>query len=292
MRSQSPIDDGVVLLTGASSGIGAAMAAQLAPRARALVLVARRADRLEALAAGLRAAHPRLEVDVEGVDLTDPAAPRALVARALHRHGRLDVLINNAGMGDIGLLHECPEDKLLQMLQTNVVGLTLLTRAALGPMLAAGRGAVLQVSSGFGLTWAPFFSAYVGTKHHVSAMTEALRAELAGSGLRIVQLCPGPVATEFEQVAGNPTGQRVPAFIELSAAACAAAGIRAIDRDRAVVLPGLVAALGIWAGAQAPRWLLRAVYGLAGRALRPRFAGRRARSGSSAAPIPTSSTPS
>lgn len=271
MRGHSPIDGGVVLLTGASSGIGAALAEQLAPRARALVLVARRAERLHALADRLRAAHPQLEVDVQAVDLTDPAAPSALVAQALARWGRLDVLINNAGLGDVGMLQDCPEHKLLSMLQTNVVAVTLLTRAALGPMLAAGRGAILQVSSGFGLTWMPFFSAYVGTKHHVTAMTESLRAEVAGRGLRVVQLCPGPVATEFEQVAGNPTGQRVPAAVELSAQACAAAGLRAIDRDQAVAVPGLLAALGIWAGAATPRWLLRPAYALLARATRARF---------------------
>ena len=274
MPPQSPIDGGVILVTGASSGIGAALATAMAPRARALILVARRRDRLESLAARLRVDHPGLAVEVRAADLTDATVPAALVAQTLQAYGRIDVLVNNAGLGDIGLMHQCPEDKLLAMLQTNVVAVTLLTRAALAPMLAAGRGAILQVSSGFGLTWMPFFSAYVGTKHHVTAMTESLRAEVAGSGVRVVQLCPGPVATEFEQVAGNPTGQRVPDWVELSAVRCAAAGVRAVDRNHAMAVPGAVAAAAIWAGAAAPRWLLRPAWALAARVLRGRMHAR------------------
>lgn len=270
----SPIDGGVVLLTGASSGIGAALAAQLAPRAQALVLVARRAERLEALSAALRQRHPGLVVDVQSVDLAVAEAVAPLVAGVEARHGRIDVLINNAGMGQIGLLHTSDPKQLQQMLQINVVGLTLLTRAALPGMVRRGRGAVLMVSSGFGLTWSPLFAAYVGTKHHVTALTEALRVELRGLGVRVGQLCPGPVATEFEAVAGNPTGDKVPAWIELSAEAAAAAGIQAIDHDRALVVPGLAARLAIGAGRLAPRWLLRLLYGALAPALRARVAAR------------------
>ena len=257
----SPIDGGVVLLTGASAGIGAALAEQLAPRAAALILVARRVDRLEALAARLRAAHPKLVIDVQGVDLAEPAAAEPLVAACLARHGRLDVLINNAGMGDMGLFHEAEPQKLLQMMQINVVGLTLLTRATLPGMVARGSGAVLMVSSGFGLTWTPLFSSYIGTKHYVTGFTESLRVELAGLGVRVGQLCPGPVATEFEAVAGNPTGQSVPPWIELSAAQAARAGLAVIDHDRAMMVPGMAAGLAISAGRLTPRWALRLLYG-------------------------------
>jgi short-subunit dehydrogenase len=271
-RARSPIDGGVVLLTGASSGIGAALAEQLAPRAAVLVLVARRVDRLDALAARLRARHPTLVVDVQGVDLGEASAAAPLVAGCEARHGRLDVLINNAGMGQMGLFHEGDPDKLLQMLQINVVGLTLLTRAALPGMVQRGSGAVLMVSSGFGLTWTPLFAAYIGTKHHVTGFTEALRSELRGLGVRVGQLCPGPVATEFEAVAGNPTGEKVPPWVELSAEAAAAAGIAVIDGDRAMAVPGLVAHLAILSGRLSPRWLLRLLYGAMAPGLRARIA--------------------
>jgi short-subunit dehydrogenase len=158
------------------------------------------------------------------------------------------------------------------MLQINVVGLTLLTRAALPGMVQRGSGAVLMVSSGFGLTWTPLFAAYIGTKHHVTGFTEALRSELRGLGVRVGQLCPGPVATEFEAVAGNPTGEKVPPWVELSAEAAAAAGIAVIDGDRAMAVPGLVAHLAILSGRLSPRWLLRLLYGAMAPGLRARIA--------------------
>ncbi len=268
---RSALDGGVVLITGASSGIGAAFAELLAPRAARLVLVARREARLVALAESLMGKYPNLKVHVEAVDLADPVAGRALIERVEAAPGGLDVLINNAGMGDIGLFASSDPHKLENMLAVNVVGLTALTRAALPGMLARKRGAILFVSSGFGLTWMPFFSAYVGTKHYVTALAESLRAEIAGQGVSIVQLCPGPVATEFEAVAGNPTGQKVPGFIELSASEAAAAGIGAIDHDRALVVPGVWAELAILAGRVSPRAVLRLFYGLLSRFVRPRL---------------------
>lgn len=268
---RSALDGGVVLITGASSGIGAAFAELLAPRAARLVLVARREARLVALAESLMGKYPNLKVHVEAVDLADPVAGRALIERVEAAPGGLDVLINNAGMGDIGLFASSDPHKLENMLAVNVVGLTALTRAALPGMLARKRGAILFVSSGFGLTWMPFFSAYVGTKHYVTALAESLRAEIAGQGVSIVQLCPGPVATEFEAVAGNPTGQKVPGFIELSASEAAAAGIGAIDHDRALVVPGFWAELAILAGRVSPRAVLRLFYGLLSRFVRPRL---------------------
>jgi short-subunit dehydrogenase len=264
--------DAVALVTGASSGIGREIARQLAPTSRVLVLVARRAGRLEALAEELRAAHPTLTVDVRPCDLGDMAALDRLAAGVEADHGRVDVLVNNAGIGQIGLFEDSGVDQLDLMLRVNVLGLTRLTRRVLPGMVARGRGAVLMVSSGFGLTWMPLFSAYVGSKHYVTSFAESLRAELAGTGVSITQLCPGPVATEFEQVAGNPTGQKVPGFIELSPEACAGAGVRGLARGRAMVIPGFFARIGILAGARSPRWVLRILYGLSGRFMRKRLA--------------------
>jgi uncharacterized protein len=266
------LQDAVALVTGASSGIGREIARQLAPTSRVLVLVARRADRLEALADELRAAHGDLTVDVRPCDVSDMTALDTLAAGVEADHGRVDVLVNNAGIGQIGLFEDSGVDQLDLMLRVNVLGLTRLTRRVLPGMVARGRGAVLMTSSGFGLTWMPLFSAYVGSKHYVTSFSESLRAELSGTGVSITQLCPGPVATEFEAVAGNPTGQQAPAFVELSAEDCARAGVRALAAGRAMVVPGFFAWLGILAGARTPRWILRILYGLSGRVMRKRLA--------------------
>ena len=205
-----PIDGGVVVLTGASSGIGEAMARLLAKRASAIALVARRAERLEALAADLRAGSETLTVSVHPCDLTDLEAAAAMVASVEQAHGRVDILINNAGLGDIGLFSASEWAKNQRMIDVNITALLFLTHRVLPGMVERGRGGILNVSSGFGLTWMPLFSAYVGTKHFVSGFTESLRCELTGTGVVASHLCPGPVTTEFEQHAGTATLPTVP----------------------------------------------------------------------------------
>lgn len=267
----SPIDNGVVVVTGASSGIGAALCRQLARRARVLVLVARRTERLQALADELKGQGARCEV--RAADLGSADSARALLSSIEAEFGAVDVLINNAGMGDIGLFETSDPTKVEQMIAVNVVGLTAATRAVLPGMVKRGRGGILNVSSGFGLLFQPGFAAYVGTKHYVTGFTDSLRTELAGTGVRVTQVCPGPVATEFEAVAGNATGMKVPALLELSPAACASATIAAFDRDRALSVPGAAAWVLIHSGWWTPRVVLRWVSSLGGRMLRKRLQG-------------------
>lgn len=260
--------DGVIIVTGASAGIGEAFARQLAPTASALILVARRKARLEALAAELTAAQSGLIVDVMPCDLTDPGAARALVAEVVTRHGRVDVLVNNAGMGDIGPFETCDPDKLERMLGVNVMGFTAMARAVVPALVARKRGAILNVSSGFGMVTMPMFAAYAASKHYVTAFTEALRAELAHHHIAVTQLCPGPVATEFEAVAGNPFGTSVPSFVELTAEQCARTGLRGLRRNKAMVVPGFWAWLGISIGRLTPPPIYRLYMRLMGAAMR------------------------
>lgn len=268
--ARSAIDGGTVLVTGASSGIGTAIARQVAPRAKALVLVARRAPRLEALAAELRAAHEGLRVEVIPCDLARRDQLDALVAEVRERGLEVDVLVNNAGVGMMGVFDRASAERTAFMIDLNVTSLALLTSAFLPGMVARGRGGVLNVSSGFGLAVMPAFAAYCGTKHFVTGFTEGLVADLAGTGVTATQVCPGPVATEFEDTMGNFTGAKVPGFVEISAEHCARAALRGFDRRRALVVPGTAMKLLMLVNALSPRFMRRAFASLLGRVARKR----------------------
>lgn len=250
--------DGTVLITGASSGIGREFARQLAGRAKKLILVARREDRLRELAAELKGS----EVVVAPCDVTD----RAAVDRILPDD--VDVLLNCAGFGDMGLFERASWEKTEALLRVNVVASTYLVHRVLGPMLKRGRGGILNVSSGFGLTFMPGMASYIGSKHFVTAFTESLRIELAGTGVVVSQLCPGPVETEFQEIMGNPTGHDIPKFMTIDAARCARAGLRGFERGRAIIVPGFVAWGMIAMGRMSPRWVLRLLYSWMGGWLR------------------------
>lgn len=264
----SPFDQGVVLITGASSGIGWELARQLASRAKGIALVARRRDRLETLRAELLAAAPALRVSAHACDLTSPPDVDAMLAEVRSEHGAVDVLVNNAGFGDLGVFDRCSWEKTRRMIDTNVTALTYLTHALVGSMVARGRGGILNVSSGFGLNFGPGMAAYIGTKHYVTGFTEGLRLDLAGTGVVVTQICPGPVATEFADNIGNFTGMAVPKIIEITAERCARAAIAALDKRRALVVPGILIRFLTWVGYRSPRWMTRLFYRPAALALR------------------------
>jgi hypothetical protein len=254
-----PIDDGTIVITGASSGIGLELAKQLAPRAKAIGLVARREDRLEKLASELRAARPSLDVRVYACDLADRDATDRFIEAVERDLGAVDVLVNNAGMGDFGLFELASWEKTERMIEINVMALTRLTRRWIQPMIERGRGGILNVSSGFGMAWLPGFAAYVGTKHFVTGFSECLRAEARARGVVVSQLCPGPVSTEFEEVAGVRSGT-APAMVTLTAEQCARSAIRGFSRGKAIIIPGFWIKIAMALGAVSPRWLQRLVY--------------------------------
>jgi len=252
----TPPLDGSVLVTGASSGIGEVIARMLAPRARRLVLVARREERLQALADELRAAHPRLEVEIQCCDLVDPRARRELL-EALDAGSPIDVLVNNAGFGDQSLFERAQWTKLDRMIALNIGALTQLVHHLLPGMIERGRGGVLNISSGFGLSWVPGLAVYIGTKHYVTGFTESLRAEVIGQGIVVSQVCPGPVLTEFHDVTENTTGQRPPRFVMITAEQCAREALRGFERGRAIIVPGFYIRNLLRLDAITPRWLWR-----------------------------------
>lgn len=264
----SPFDGGFVLITGASSGIGRALALQIAHRARAIALVARRKDRLEELKSELLTLNPSLRVVVSAADITKPEARDAMLAAVEAEAGPVDVLVNNAGFGDLGVFDRADWEKNERMIALNVTALTHLTHRVVRGMVARGRGGILNVSSGWGLTFGPGLSVYIGTKHFVTGFTEGLRLDLAGTGVRVTQVCPGPVATEFNDTVGNFTGMSPPGLVEISAEQCARAAVRGLDRGRALVVPGLLIRLILFLGTKTPRFILRLFYAPVARLLR------------------------
>lgn len=260
--------EGVVLVTGASSGIGEALARELAPRCRVLVLVARRRRELEALAAALQAQHPKLRVQVESCDLVEQAQVDAMLASVLKSCGQIDVLVNNAGFGDMTLFDRADWERTSRMIELNVRALTYLTHQVLGPMVERQSGGILNISSSFGMAFTPGFAAYIATKHYVTGFTEALRLDLEGTGVVVTQSCPGPVATEFAANTNNFTGLSVPSLIEISASQCARESLRAFELGRAMIIPGFVIWVAMMLNALTPRPILRMLMGQAAPRLR------------------------
>lgn len=246
-----------------------AIAREVAPRAKTLILVARRVNILEELKTELQTKNPKLNVEVFACDLADREATKTLPARLRERGvDAVDVLVNNAGVGMMGMFDRADPDKLANMIDLNVTGPTLLTRALLPGMIERKRGGLINVSSGFGMAVMPSFAAYCATKHYITGFTEALVSDLAGTHVTVTQVCPGPVATEFEQQIGNFTGVKAPSFVEISATRCARSAIRGFDRGRAMVIPGIVIRVVMWINALSPRFMRRLVASLIGRVAR------------------------
>jgi uncharacterized protein len=237
------IDDAIILITGASAGIGYEFARQLAPRAHALILVARRLERLQALKTELIQINPKLQVSLFGCDLSEKNALEKVVGEIKKTFKSVDILINNAGMGDFAFYHESSWPKVEQMLNINIVAPAYLTREFLPLMIERHHGAILNVSSLSGIHFYPAFAAYVGSKHFMTAFTECLRAEASLYGVVISQLCPGPVATEFEQVAVSGAKGEMPAFLEISAKHCVRTAIRGLECGKALIVPGVLMTL-------------------------------------------------
>jgi uncharacterized protein len=184
------------LITGASSGIGVALASELARRGRDLTLVARRADRLRDLAEQLGGEHG-VRVEWISCDVADPPARDRLASEVAERELVVDVLVNNAGIGTNGLFQELPVEGELQMVRLNVEAMLALCGAFVPGMVERGRGGVLNVASVSGFMPVPKQATYAASKAFVLTFTESLTLDLHGTGVTATALCPGPVKTEF-----------------------------------------------------------------------------------------------
>lgn len=256
---RSNLDGCTALITGASAGIGRELARQLASRAGALILVARRDDRLRELRDELTKLDPNLNVHVCVADLRERTEIDRLCSWIAAENIAIDLLINNAGVGDHGSFVESNAARLEDMIRLNISALTSLTHRLLPQMIARKRGAILNVSSSAGFLPIPDMAVYSATKAYVTSLTEALRVELRGTDISVTSLCPGPVQTEFNDVAERPGKSRMsaPAFTYVSVEDVARAGLRAVERDQPLVIPGLVMKLAMTLVRLTPMPLLR-----------------------------------
>ncbi len=256
------------LVTGASAGIGREIARVLARDVVAIVLVARRRDRLEELAAELVARRPELRVLVRAVDLLDRKATGEVLDELAQGGERIDVFVNNAGFGDYGLFEKRGWDKIERMLELNVVSATFLLHRLVPGMVERGAGAVLDVGSSAGMLPSPGMGAYASTKAYLNHLSEALRAELAGTGVTVTSLCPGPVETEFQEVAGTGAREPMPRLLYVTAEQCAEEAVLAMRRGDARCIPGLPLRVAVVALEAVPKALVRPFLGRTGRRIR------------------------
>jgi short-subunit dehydrogenase len=266
------LDNCSALITGASAGIGREFARQLAGRARTLVLIARRQERLNELRDELRNRNAQLSVHVRVVDLCDKSHIDELIAWLERDKIDIDFLINNAGLGDYGSFATSDPERDDRILEVNIVALTLLTRRLLPQMIARKRGAILNVSSSAGFLPIPGMAVYAASKAYVNSFSEALRAELRSTGLSVIALCPGPVHTEFGEIAkrAGREPERGPEFVYVSVEQVVRDGLAAIEADRPLVIPGFVMKLGMSVARVTPMLVLR---------LASRFSAKRGGSG-------------
>jgi short-subunit dehydrogenase len=257
MTLPSPSPSSTCLVTGASSGIGADIARQLAERGRGVTLVARREERLKALADELSAKHG-IRAEVVPADLADPESRGAMVDTVAERGLVVDVLVNNAGLSTAGKLHQTERAAGLNMIRINMEALTDLCHVYLPGMVERGAGAVLNVASTASFQPIPGQAAYAATKAYVLRLTEAIHEELKGTGVTATALCPGPVRSEFVDVMTGGRGSSIntPDFVWMTSEETARAGVEGMLGGRRVVIPGALNNVGALAGTLTPRRVL------------------------------------
>jgi short-subunit dehydrogenase len=255
MALPPPTATATCLVTGASSGIGADIARELAGRGLGVTLVARREDRLKELAKELESTGVRVEI--VAADVADPDA-RAKLIDTINRRGLdVEVLINNAGYGSGGPFHELDAESETAMVRVNCEAVVALTRHYLPAMLERGRGAILNVGSTAGEQPLPRQATYSATKAFVNTFSDALHAELHGTGVTVTSLRPGPVKTEFGDVAGiSEELFSAPDFTIKSSQQVAHDAVEGLDRGRRTVAPGVAAKFATVGGRMTPRTVL------------------------------------
>ena len=244
----------VALVTGASAGLGVEFARQLSKRGRRLVIAARRKDRLDELAKELGNARS------VAIDLSKPNAAAKLLADIEANGETVDLLVNNAGFGLIGRFAELDAKRERKMIDLNVGTLADLCRAVAPGMIERKSGAILNVASTAAFQPGPKMAVYFATKAFVLSLTEALHEELKQYGVHVTCLCPGPTRTEFGEVAGFG-GNGLFDRVAMESSGVVKAGLDGLDKNKAVVIPGIVNKVGAFSGRFAPRSVVRKIAG-------------------------------
>jgi uncharacterized protein len=251
-----PEQTSTCLVTGASSGIGAEIARELARRGHGVTLAARREERLRELAEELSDEHG-VRAGTVSADVADEKARRSLKAELTKRNLDVEVLVNNAGFGSGGAFADLEPEKEAQMVRTNVEAVVALTGLFLPGMIERGRGAVLNVASLIAFQPVPFQATYGATKAAVLSFSDALHEELRGSGVTITSVCPGPVRTEFGESGGfGGADERIPDRFWLEADKVATDAVNALDNGDRVTVPGARNQIAALYGQHLPRFLL------------------------------------
>lgn len=251
-----------VLITGASSGIGYEFARLFASHGNSLILVARTSAKLEEMKQDLEKRHS-IQVVVLPIDLSLPDAAQRIFDYVKKKGLQVDVLINNAGLGDYGRFSEASWDKQAEMIQVNVTALTQLTHLFLPGMLERKSGKIMNVASTAAFQPGPLMSVYYATKAYVLHFTEAISNELRGTSVQVTALCPGPTESGF-QVAAKLDGSRLVAQRKLpTSAEVAEYGYRALEEGAVVAIPGFSNRALVWSLRLMPRSLVRILVGKA-----------------------------
>ena len=250
------------LVTGASAGIGEALAEELAKGGTNIVLTARRKDRLDALAQRLAATY-KIQTQVFPADLADPVAPEAIFAFTRDKGIEIDLLINNAGFGKYGEFHSVAKERLLEMVQLNCSAVVHLTHLFVLGMVARRRGDILILASTASFQAVPYISTYAATKAFDLLFAEGLAEELKPYGIRVCALCPGSTASEFHVVAGQDKSIRQ----EETAQKVARTGLKALAAGKSYVISGIGNYLGAHGERLVPR---RLVTRMAARMFKPK----------------------
>jgi uncharacterized protein len=258
MALPEPAFDRTCIVTGASSGIGADIARELAKRKYGVTLVARREDRLRDLAKEL-VAECGVRAEVIAADLTDDRSRAAIAAQLDERHLTVDVLVNNAGFSTSGPVYRSYRTREVAMIRTDVEAVVDLCSTFLPGMVERGRGAVLNVASTAAFQPLPGQAGYSAAKAFVLAYSQAIRAELKGTGVTVTVVCPGPVQTGFVAASGMTEAEAagsLPKVMWLSSEAVAKSAVEGLAHGRAVVIPGAANKVSAVGGYLAPRRLL------------------------------------
>jgi uncharacterized protein len=253
MALPPPADSSTALVTGASSGIGAEIARQLAARGHGVTLTARRQERLDELAEELSGEHG-IRAETIAADVSEGAERDRLAAEIESRGLTVEILVNNAGHGDSGSTHRTDRTRLLSMVRLNCEALLDFHARYTAEMAERGRGAVINVASTAAFQPIPGTGTYAATKAFVLSLSESAHNELAGTGVTVTALCPGPVKTEFMETAGvGAAEEQVPGIFWTDVEDVAREAVEGADKGKRVVVPGLLNRAGAISGQHSPR---------------------------------------